>query len=92
MANNKHTPGPWHVGKDHEAGISKGYFVGGGGCVRANMVGPAGNQEANARLIAAAPDILEALRQMVANAEADGKTYRSCYTQAVAAIAKAEGL
>lgn len=48
-------------------------------------------QMANARLIAAAPDMIEALRQMVANAEADGKEYRDCYKKAVAAIAKAEG-
>jgi hypothetical protein len=48
-------------------------------------------QEANALLIASAPELLEALIQMVANAEADGKVYRDCYKKAVAALAKAEG-
>ena len=35
--------------------------------------------------------LLFALRQMVANSEADGKTYRNCHKYALAAIAKAEG-
>jgi len=47
--------------------------------------------KANARLIAAAPDMLEALRQMVVNSEGDGKEYRDCHKKALAAIAKATG-
>jgi hypothetical protein len=43
------------------------------------------------RLIAAAPELLEALRQMVVNSEGDRKQYRDCHKKAVAAIAKAEG-
>lgn len=46
---------------------------------------------ADARLIAAAPELLDALRQMVVNSEADGKQYRDCHKKALAAIAKAEG-
>lgn len=41
-----------------------------------------------ARLIAAAPDMLEALKAMVLN---DRHTYRDCHKAALAAIAKAEG-
>lgn len=47
-------------------------------------------EEGTAALFASAPELLEALRQMVANAEADRKEYRDCYKKAVAAIAKAE--
>lgn len=63
MSGVKHTPGPWHVGNDFEAGIGRGWFVSGSGFVRANMVGPVDACEANARLIAAAPDLLDALRE-----------------------------
>jgi hypothetical protein len=56
----KHTAGPWHVGKDFGAGIGKGVFVAGNRRVIANMFGD--DQLANAHLIAAAPDMLEALK------------------------------
>ncbi|MDI6838064.1 MAG: hypothetical protein QMD99_20435 [Rhizobiaceae bacterium] len=36
-------------------------------------------------------DLLEALRQMVANSESDKKEYRDCHKKAVIAIARAEG-
>lgn len=42
---------------------------------------------ANARLIAAAPDMLAALKAMVLN---DTHTYRDCHKAALAAISKAE--
>lgn len=42
---------------------------------------------ANARLIAAAPDLLAALKAMVLN---DQHTYRDCHKAAVAAISKAQ--
>lgn len=38
-----------------------------------------------------ADEMLEALRQMVVNSEADGKAYRDCHKKALAAIAKAAG-
>lgn len=47
--------------------------------------------EAVAHLFAAAPELLEALRQMIVNAEGDKKQYRDCYKKSVAAVAKAEG-
>jgi hypothetical protein len=46
--------------------------------------------EANARLIAAAPELLSALRYMVENAESEGWS-GLMLSDAVAAIAKAEG-
>jgi hypothetical protein len=48
------------------------------------------NHAANAALIAAAPELLDALRYMVANAEADGWS-ELMLSDAKAAIAKAEG-
>lgn len=49
-----HTPGPWFAGRDYEDGP----FVAGGGYCLINTVGPELDREPNARLIAAAPDLL----------------------------------
>lgn len=59
----KHTPGPWTVGVDEQdhgrpyVKDAEGYVV----CALIFEPGT-GEPEANARLIAAAPDLLEALR------------------------------
>ena len=67
MTEAKHTPGPWVVGNRYTA---TGVYTTNGGLV-ANTHGAQRNfrrdehiieQDANARLIAAAPDMLEALR------------------------------
>jgi hypothetical protein len=50
----EHTPGPWTDHWDGEGGA----FVSGGGTAIADMVGPAKFRKANARLIAAAPELL----------------------------------
>lgn len=72
--NTKHTPGPWEVA---EAGSWKGgkrtsteYFVrrpGDDVAIASDIIDPANDDapsEANARLIAAAPDLLEALIEL----------------------------
>lgn len=100
----KHTPGPWD------------YFVGnanGRGLIRVETAASAatagvhvaslargGNSEANARLIAAAPELLEALENMVGtgaqfedycdDSEHDAES-RCVFCIARAAIAKVEG-
>ena len=92
-----HTPGPWLLWDypDPQQAI-----MGGGGFV-AQTVG--GNDEANARLIAAAPDLLAALKEAVqeqwdschaygdpadpANTEGGAELYREW----AAVVAKAEG-
>ncbi len=55
---NKHTPGPWKVSSDH-------YHICKGATAVAAVFGTTGHDaarsEANARLIAAAPELLEAL-------------------------------
>ena len=65
----KHTPGPWLT---HKEGFSSIYIesrIGGGMLQEVASCGPTGEgrdqQEANARLIAAAPELLEALKEVV---------------------------
>jgi hypothetical protein len=60
----KHTPGPWRGYKDEGVYVGDGFehpiFETGCGCCTETTL-----TEADARLIAAAPDLLEALRQAV---------------------------
>ena len=90
MTHAQHTPGPWSDGMDipitakscDKAGLSL-VFVN-----RDDKSEP----EANARLIAAAPDLLEALQNMLGLTEAsDYMGAREIEQQARAAIAKATG-
>ena len=96
---NKHTPGPWVVGPSIEddgfveipIGVptKAGYFtvaVAMGGMNPEFQIG-------NARLMAAAPELLEALVSMV-NARCDGMNIQPinyAYAKAYAAISKAVG-
>ena len=84
MSEAKHTPGPWH------AVIAGGVqpVIGGPLITSAHTKsGMLPNYEANARLIAAAPELLEALRGVVR--VADRSTIE--FDAARAAIAKATG-
>ena len=92
----KHTPGPWVVvgsrTKYVEARlvVSLMQEVAACGPTLADE-GYGQQQEANARLIAAAPDLLEALKELAdCGAEAWGED-RPCVKWARAAIAKATG-
>lgn len=88
----QHTPGPWYIG------MRPGPMIYGDaprGAQVADMSGPlipADENSANARLIAAAPDLLAALREI---ADLPGYVRGSALEMAVqtarAAIAKAEG-
>ena len=79
----KHTPGPWTF--VHEGGIDGGYFIDAKEDV---VVLPRGRlNEADARLIAAAPDLLAALKAVMEAAE----KWSPAIDQGRAAIAKAEG-
>lgn len=86
MSNTKHTPGPWMVGHFNDVRTRDGYRS------LANVSSyfelPA---EANARLIAAAPELLEALEAFKAIDAFDGwhPKYRDAIAKAEAAIAKA---
>ena len=81
--NTQHTPGPWwHSGL--EVGTVPMMMV------KVAKVSGANHQEAqaNARLIAAAPDLLEALKDALCALECCGKDYLAA-SKAQAAIAKA---
>ena len=90
------TPGPWYVtGKLTryvEALIDGGLIQEVAACGPTKADGGYGpQQEANARLIAAAPDLLEALKWMVLRTEEGGYSDGKCLEEARAAIAKATG-
>ena len=84
----KHTPGPWtHEGHGDITGTENGrkYDV---ACVYLRL--PAGRQEANAKLMAAAPDLLNALIEIVSADDAHELTQKHIES-ARATIAKATG-
>lgn len=99
----EHTPGPWVIAMqaDPKAGW-KGLSVESAAGYVANLVMQPGgdNERANARLIAAAPDLLEILKTTAENVRSLGpcgalgpvfEPYAAWLTQIEAAIAKAEG-
>lgn len=87
-----HTPGPWHVGTGKATTIvyaADGYAVANATTYHGRHDQPA---EANAALIAAAPDMLTALQMVDRWASGYGTATQSEMRQWVrAAIAKAEG-
>lgn len=101
----KHTPGPWEFEEISDAGDERGegFIIGGnlGGLVGAALPWPTeldsgdfSRVEANARLIAAAPDLLEALKKAVEYLRPrvpGGKRGVVLLPELEAAIAKAEG-
>lgn len=98
MDKHKHTPGPWVWQPSDEYGYSALWNPD----TRTEVVTTSGRNdgdnpitwmgeemsEADALLIAAAPDLLAALRAMILN---DSHKYRDCYKAACAAVAKATG-
>jgi hypothetical protein len=97
----QHTPGPWNYGK---AANSKYYVFGGDGLPvivpNASATNrPKPEMEANAQLIAAAPELLSALKQFKKLRGIPGKettpewhlAFKNTWAEMEAAIAKAEG-
>ena len=93
----KHTPGPWVVGElnkgpvagtvpVHTADYMESYRSGQLVC---SVYGTAAFSYANARLIAAAPELLEALDDIIGMAQAGRMVH--VINRAKAAIAKAKG-
>lgn len=100
MSESKHTPGPWKWWTTHEGSHRINPEEGGLVIASCDTRNPFSyEQEANARLIAAAPDLLEALKDLLDTsvwADAEGNvTIRlsgePAVKRAIAAIAKAEG-
>ena len=88
----KHTPGPWVVDRSHPDWV-EGTTIWANDVVIAHAVADQHHQtEANARLIAAAPDLLAALEACLHRLDAhDDQSAPECLT-ARAAIAKATGV
>lgn len=93
----KHTDGPWEVREHSEAlwvypvaGCGMGWV---GDSYLSVCLGSENGAEANARLIAAAPDLLEAVWALVEHFErVDGdERHKAVIAQATAALAKANG-
>ena len=90
---NKHTPGPWKAPKP-TIGDSNCLYIGEKTgnwdiCVINTTTAPTPKQaKANARLIAAAPDLLEALEQLTAVCNYQYKG-TAAYNQALEAVRKA---
>lgn len=91
MGETKHTPGPWHVGdldKNYQR-IVCGEHIEIATCWHHCVGSIEREMEANARLIAAAPDLLEACRYIVEAGETGDEML--AIENARAAIAKATG-
>ena len=88
----KHTPGPWQVGpvfdNDGQPEIIIEHMTPRGNLVVAVAIGGLRGQVANARLLAAAPELLEALQFVMS---AHGEQLDSAFQQAQEAITKATG-
>ena len=80
-----HTPGPWETSVNDEGQWD--VCAEGGGDMVADLADCPESAEANARLIAAAPDLLAALKAVLATMATD----HVAYFQTQRAIAKAEG-
>ena len=70
MTDSKHTPGRWYVGASGRIIMCR--MIAGNNVPVAQITGPLPNDEikANARLIAAAPDLLAALRECITDDDA----------------------
>ncbi len=92
----EHTPGPWHAlaGNDNQTGNYPAEVVNATGHPVAYIprVDPAtsGDHSFNAHLIAAAPDLLAALEELLSS-DTDMSSHQSTLDKAEAAIKKARG-
>lgn len=87
---NKYTPGPWSV----EARKGETWVCRSDSAVLARIAAAKGSQQANARLIAAAPDLLEALKRLSAQCDRlrmPEQAMTDAEKSAIAAIDKATG-
>ena len=92
MEKQQHTPGPWRVNMDCEDAFLGKISVEAGNSYYIAQVDEGRSQLANARLIAAAPELLEALELLVDNPYREGtESDERLRRIARAAIANATG-
>ena len=85
----KHTPGPWYFLPDRNGRLQVGPSI--NYTVAEMCVTPLEGQEANARLIATAPELLEALTDCVEHMHWTQPQGEAAWKKAKAVIAKATG-
>lgn len=92
----KHTPGPWeydglsYVSRNSREGEMIAHVRGWGWLQKKGEDAGIEEQNANGRLLAAAPDLLEACKEFVRKCECGEARSTRSYAQMKAAIAKAE--
>ena len=85
-----HTPGPWCIAPPAECGLGDGLYV--EGAEDKPIAFASSGNEADARLIIAAPDLLEVARLVLGMLAGDRNEHpQKLQRAASAAIAKAEG-
>lgn len=99
MSNEKHTPGPWELttipfelrNTDSAAAIYGPYTLNQGACLISDISRSPGDEQAtaNAKLIAAAPELLEALNLVFEHAKLIINDNHPDYKKTIAAIKKA---
>lgn len=89
----KHTPGPWKIIDTTRCNGYEIFRIGVGNNVGGSWAESitSGDRDANARLIAAAPDLLESLRFVCSACRAHDEDATVAFARALAAIAKATG-
>lgn len=94
MSTTKHTPGPWEAEVRTPIGITYVWQGGTENAIAKVYAGVIEDAEANARLIAAAPELLDALQSLLARVSSDiiaNQCWHEEQRAARAAIAKATG-
>jgi hypothetical protein len=86
----KHTPAPWDTTIYADHSLQQEFHMVKIGDY-AYMIGHRDLDKANARLIASAPELLDALKNLLAVMEGEGGTKTNAQETARQAIAKAEG-
>lgn len=92
MSKAKHTPGPWFYNGDEGSETAKyGHNVNTARGVIAEIEERGGKTEHNARLIAAAPELLAALEKLIASYDPAQRPAEYGWHDAIAAVKRAKG-
>jgi hypothetical protein len=87
----KHSPGPWTIEGKFNWLAKDGYWIGGIADADEEQGGRPGQDHANAHLICAAPEMLEALKRLVTVIQGGNDSEAAALDQAMEIIDKVEG-